>query len=192
MINIDNASFSYGETRVLNNFSLKIGDGERICLFGESGCGKTTLLRLITGLEQPTSGSVATDQKRFSAVFQENRLLPFYTLAENIRVVGGNTSAAQEYFSKLGMNDCMQLYPKSLSGGMKRRAAIVRALSVPFDCLVLDEPFTGLDNDNIAAAAELINAELKGRTLILVTHSRHEAKLLNADIITLNKRLDKL
>ena len=185
MINIDNVSFSYGETKVLNNFSLKIGDGERICLFGESGCGKTTLLRLIMGLEQPTSGSVVTDQERFSAVFQENRLLPFYTLAENIKVVGGDTSAAQEYFSKLGMNDCMQLYPKSLSGGMKRRAAIVRALSSPFDCLVLDEAFTGLDTDNIAAAADLISSELKGRTLILVTHSRYEAELLNTKTVIL-------
>lgn len=185
MINIDNVSFSYGQTKVLNNFSLKIDAGERICLFGESGCGKTTLLKLIMGLEQPSSGSIETGGKHFAAVFQENRLLPFYTLEENIRVVGGDNLLAERYLSSLGMSGCIKLYPKSLSGGMKRRAAIVRALSVPFDCLVLDEPFTGLDTANISAAADLISTELKGRTLILVTHSRYEAELLNTKTVIL-------
>lgn len=184
MINIKNISFSYGEKAVLNDFSLKLQKGERICLFGESGCGKTTLLRLILGLEKIKSGEIeGINNLKTSAVFQENRLLPFKTILENITLFGADKKTALYHLEALGIKDTAFLLPSELSGGMERRAAIARALSIDFDLLILDEPFTGLDEANIEAAAEHILKTAEDKPIIIVTHSENEAKLLKAKIV---------
>lgn len=183
MIKINNLSFSYGGKSIFENFSLEIPNGKRICLFGESGRGKTTLLRLILGLEEPNGGSVETGGARMSAVFQEDRLLPFKTALGNITLIGADEKTARENLSALGIGQAADKYPSELSGGMRRRAAIARAVSAEYDCLVLDEPFAGLDKDNIKTAAGHITKSLNGRTLIAVTHSEYEAELLGAEII---------
>lgn len=184
MITIDNISFFYGEKQVLKDFSLKIQKGDRICLIGESGCGKTTLLRLVLGLEKPTNGNIITTQKlKPSVVFQENRLLPFKTVLENITLVGTDKADALRHLNALGIGDTANLKPDKLSGGMQRRAAIARALSADFNFLVLDEAFTGLDSENIKTAAEHILKTAGGRPIILVTHSLEEAELFGAKII---------
>ena len=185
MIRINNLSFAYGEKRVFSGFSLEIPDGTRSCIFGESGCGKTTLLRLITGLEKPAGGSVEIGGVRFSAVFQEDRLLPFKTVLENITLIGAEKETALNMPAKLGIAEAADKYPSELSGGMRRRAAIARALSAEYDCLILDEPFAGLDKENIEKAAALISESVGERTLIAVTHSEREAELLGAKIIRL-------
>lgn len=188
MLSIDNISFSYGENPVLENFSLSVGDGERICLFGKSGCGKTTLLRIILGLEKAQQGSVTSGRDiKYSAVFQEDRLLPFKTVLQNITLIGADEQTALSHLSALGIRDCAAKYPSELSGGMRRRAAIARALSAEYDCLVLDEPFSGLDIENIRKAAEHISEYLSGRTLILVTHAQEEAQMLGCKIIPAEK-----
>lgn len=189
MISIENISFSYGEKRVLENLSLEIGKGSRICFFGESGCGKTTLLRLILGLEKPQSGTIKKDGAlRPSVVFQENRLLPFKTVLNNITIIGADENTALTHLTALGLKTAADCYPAELSGGMQRRAAIARALCADYDYLVLDEPLTGLDGANTAAAARHISESLNGRALILVTHSREEAKLLGAEIIDITEK----
>ena len=189
MISIENISFSYGENRVLENLSLEIGKGSRICFFGESGCGKTTLLRLILGLEKPQSGTIKKDGAlRPSAVFQENRLLPFKTVLQNITLIGADEGAALDRLRALGIEAAADSFPSDLSGGMQRRAAIARALCAEYDYLVLDEPFTGLDGANASAAARHISESLKERALILVTHSRAEAEMLGAQIIDITEK----
>ena len=188
MISLEKISFSYGEKRVLENFSLEIGKDSRICLFGESGCGKTTLLRLILGLEDPKSGTIKrVGNPRPSAVFQENRLLPFKTVVGNITLIGAEESAARAHLAALGLKDAADCFPAELSGGMQRRAAIARALCADYDYLVLDEPFTGLDEANAAAAARHISESLSGRALILVTHSVREAEMLGAQITDITR-----
>lgn len=187
MLSIKNISFSYGEKQVFKDFSLSISQGDRVCLFGESGCGKTTLLRLILGLERPQKGSInKKDGLRFSAVFQENRLLPFDTVYDNITLIGADKSTAEHQLNALGLEGIGDKYPSELSGGMKRRAAIARALSADYDVLILDEPFAGLDSENIISAAKHINETTKDKTIILVTHSEEEAKLLDAEFVMLN------
>ena len=188
MLSIDNISFSYGENRVFENFSLSVGDGERICLFGKSGCGKTTLLRIILGLEKAQKGSVTASRDiKYSAVFQEDRLLPFKTVLQNITLIGADGQTALSHLEALDIPDCADKYPSELSGGMRRRAAIARALTAEYDCLVLDEPFSGLDSENIRKAAAHISECLSGRTLILVTHAKEEAQLLGCKIIPVEK-----
>lgn len=185
MIKIDNISFGYTKTPVLNNFSLSIGDNDKICLFGESGCGKTTLLRLILELEKPQKGSINKTKGKAAVVFQDNILLPFKTVLENITLMGADKDTALFQLKALGIESIANSLPDELSGGMQRRAAIARALSTDFDFLVLDEPFTGLDEDNIKLAAKHILDTVKDKPIILVTHSLYEAELLNTKIIKL-------
>lgn len=183
MIAIDNISFAYDQKEVFNNYSMQIKDGERICLFGESGKGKTTLLRIISGLEKPQKGNVETEGAVFSAVFQENRLLPFKTALENITLICGDSKTALKHLTALKLADAANKYPRELSGGMCRRVAIARALSARYNVLILDEPFSGLDRENTENAAAYILKCLENRTLVAVTHSYEEARLLGAEII---------
>lgn len=186
MIKINNLTFSYNDKNIFENFSLEINDGEKIWLSGPSGAGKTTLIKLILGLLKPQKGNVDLNGLTPSVVFQENRLLPFYTVIKNIELIGGDKALAKENLISLGIGDTENLYPDSLSGGMKRRAAIARALSVPFDLLILDEPFNGIDEENLESAAQRINQIALGKTLILISHNPEEARLLNAKKVEIN------
>ncbi len=186
MLKINNISFSYDDKKVFENFSLQIKSGEHVWLHGESGCGKTTLLRLILDLEMPQSGTIEKDGNlKPSAVFQENRLLPFKTALQNIMLVGAKKETAIENLKSLGLEDSINKPVSELSGGMERRVAIARALSVPFDFLVLDEAFTGLDRQNAEIAINRILKVAEKKTIILVSHSPFEAELLGAKKIEL-------
>ena len=185
MLKINDLTFSYGEKEIFNNFSLEIKKGERIWLSGPSGCGKTTLIKLILGLLKAQKGQIEANITT-SVVFQENRLLPFYTVMQNITLVGGDEALAYENLTALGIGETTDLYPASLSGGMKRRVAIARALSVPFDLLILDEAFNGIDEKNLQSAVDRINALTKDKTVILITHNPEEAELLGAQKVEIN------
>ena len=183
MIKLNNVYFSYGKTEVLKDFSLSINKNDRISLFGESGSGKTTILRLILGLETPQKGEIQkAENLKPAVVFQEDRLIPFKSVLENITLFGADEETALLYLERLGLKDYANKMPSDLSGGMSRRVALARALSVDFDFLILDEPFTGLDQGNIESVSTLINETLGERPLILVTHSKTEAQLLNCEI----------
>lgn len=183
MIKFERVTFSYGEKQVLKDFSLEIKKGEHLCFFGESGKGKTTLLRLICGLEKPNSGEIlGTDEKRFSVVFQEDRLLKNLNVSENV-ALAGSRQKGDELLKKLGLSDYLDKKISDLSGGMRRRVAIARALCSDFDVLLLDEAFNGLDEDRIKDTAALILEETKGKTVIMITHSLTHAQLLNATVI---------
>ncbi len=184
MISFKNVSFSYGKKEIIKDFSLNIKQGERICLFGKSGCGKTTLLRLLLDLEKPKKGEILKDKGlKASVVFQENRLLPFKTVLENVTLFSTDTDTALYHLKALGLKEALNMYPSGLSGGMKRRVAIARALSTDFDFLCLDEAFTGLDSKNAGIAAEHILKTAALRPIILITHSLEEIELFGAKII---------
>lgn len=182
MINFNNVTFSYkgSEKEILKNFSLNINKGDRIWLSGESGIGKTTVLRLIMGLEKATKGKVSVDGNvKISAVFQEDRLIPFVSAGKNIALFSSEEKA-KELMSELSLTQWFNASVDSLSGGMKRRLSIARALSKDFDLLILDEAFNGLDNDTAENVAELINKYCKDKTVIMVTHHKKEAEMLSA------------
>ena len=180
MISFKNVYFSYGKKQILNDFNLQINDGERVCLCGPSGKGKTTVLRLIMGLEKENSGQVKVlENAKISAVFQEDRLLPFKTVLENITLFGDSMQGLS-VLKELGLQDYANKYPSSLSGGMARRVSIARALASGGDIFIFDEPFNGIDEENVKLTAALINHYTCGKTVIMVSHNIRDIELLGA------------
>ncbi|MBQ9692630.1 MAG: ATP-binding cassette domain-containing protein [Clostridia bacterium] len=186
-IKIENLSKSYGEKKVLKNLSLFIPYGSVAAVTGGSGCGKTTLLRLICGLEKADGGSITgVNKKDISALFQEDRLFPWMTALENVEaVIKGKKEKplAAQILSDLGLGDKKDIsaFPAELSGGMMRRVAIARALAYKSKVLILDEALRGLDEKNFQNAADVIGRYRDGRTVISVTHV-NSAIEENADI----------
>lgn len=186
MIRFENVTFFYQAKKpVLENFTLEISDGDRICLSGPSGEGKTTALRLLMGLERPRRGRITgTDGLRFSAVFQEDRLIPERTALENAALFS-DEETARSALEELGLGDVLHSLPGELSGGQRRRVALARALAHPFDVLVLDEALAGLDEAAAERCLAAIRRGVEGRTLVLVTHEPARAAALGARTVAL-------
>lgn len=179
MIEIRDLSVSYGGTAVLKNCSLTVPEGAHIALTGPSGCGKTTLLRCVAGLRKPDADSV-TVTGRVSVVFQEPRLFPWMTTAQNIDAVLPRPGGAAAWLEKAGLADAAGKYPAELSGGMRQRLSIARALAYGGDILLLDEPLKGMDAPLRREMTELLQRESGGKTLLLVTHDAEDLALADA------------
>ena len=175
----------FGSRTVLRDFSLKV-DGP-VVMMGPSGCGKTTLLRILMGLESPDEGTV-TGVGRVGAVFQENRLCPQLTAVGNIVLTGGDPKRAEGELRALGFGDKDLALPSArLSGGQKRRVALLRALLCSqAGTLLLDEPFTGMDAELVAQAAAVIRRLAAGRDTLLVTHDESAAALLGWPVVQMH------
>lgn len=180
-IKINALTKSYGEKVVLNDLCAVFEGGKVSCVSAMSGKGKTTLLRLIMGLEKPDSGTIVLPEgTKISVVFQEDRLLDGTDASSNIRLVNKKLSAGTvaDALTGVGLDPNEKQPVGEYSGGMKRRVAIVRALLADFDLLLLDEPFKGLDADTRARTADFIRRHTVGKTVILVTHDPTDAELL--------------
>ena len=168
-------SKSFGDKQVLCDLSLKVDDGASLALLGPSGSGKSTLLYIMAGLLPPDAGEMVNDFARVGYVFQDDRLLPWLNVRDNITAVTGCTPAEAEMWL-----DAMELtgeavnYPDSLSGGMRQRVNIARALAFDPDLLLLDEPFKGLDRALRTRVMKRIAAWRGERAMVLVTHDSTE------------------
>lgn len=192
---VQNLSKSYGDNKIFENVSFEIKKGQTVCIMGGSGIGKTTLLRLMMGLEAGDMGSV-TGVGKISAVFQEDRLIDKMSAADNVRLVTDERKLSR-YEKKQRKafieNELAKLLPiesihkpiSELSGGMKRRVAIARAYMADSDTVFLDEPFTGLDKDNKNIVCEYMSANKNNRTVFVVTHDESDLNALEADICLL-------
>ena len=197
------------EIVALRGFDLDVKDGEFVCLLGPSGCGKTTVLRIIAGLEDKTSGSVKLNGREISfagsdrgMVFQEFALFPWRTVRKNIefglevkRIPEGNRAAiSQKYIDLVGLTGFEDAHPTELSGGMKQRVGIARALANEPEVLLMDEPFGALD----AQTRNLMQKELlriwaaTNKTILFVTHSVDEAVFLADRIVVMTARPGKV
>lgn len=186
MLNIDRVSFDYGDTPILSNVSFSLPSKGIFCFTGPSGCGKTTLLRLIAGLETPKAGTIVRPNGlTVSMVFQENRLLPWLTAEENVALVCNDSARVREALEAVSLLEERQKYPHELSGGMQRRVAIARAIAYNGDILILDEPFTGLDEELCRTIAQKLSCQFSDRLILLVTHSDTDPQLFGATRIPL-------
>ncbi len=209
ILRIENLSKSYssqsGDTDVLKNLSLTVNKNEFVCILGPSGCGKSTLLRCVAGFE-PYTGKIVCSGKTVSApttdrimVFQDyNQLFPWRTVEGNItyplRLQGLKDKAQQkaladEVLKKVGLDGYQKYYPHELSGGMKQRAAIAKALALKPDIILMDEPFAALDaitRNRLQAELNMISADTD-ITVIFITHNIQEAITLGTRLILLGK-----
>jgi NitT/TauT family transport system ATP-binding protein len=193
---------------VIDTVSFTVDTGDFVCLLGPNGCGKTTLLRIIGGIEPATRGRVTLDgeaivahqphARRVGVVFQEDRLLPWKTLRDNVtlalRPLGlpqtEREARAMRYLKLAGLAGFEGYYPGRVSGGMRQRAAIARALAIEPDVLLMDEPFGALDAQN----RRIMQREVRriwqetGRTIVFVTHAIEEAVEIGTTLLMLSAR----
>lgn len=200
MLSIRNVSKSFQQNsesfKALEDVSLDIGKGEFIAVVGPSGCGKTTLLKILAGLSEPSGGSIETNGENPTVgfVFQNPNLLEWRTAKENIRLPlelqGNKKRNVKSFLQLVGMGDFRNFLPGQLSGGMQQRVAIARALSLQPQILLLDEPFSSLDDfSREALNIELLNVWQKtGKTILFVTHNLEEAVFLADKIVVLSER----
>jgi NitT/TauT family transport system ATP-binding protein len=197
---------------VLDDVSFSVGNDEFLCLVGPSGCGKSTLLRIIAGLEKPDSGSIrfrgqaiVQPTPKIVMVFQLFGLLPWKTALENVEVplevLGvpkeSRVHEAEEYLQMVGLEGFENVYPHDLSGGMKQRVGIARALALKPDVLLMDEPFSSLDELTAKTLRELVlniwqNPTLPTNTFIMVSHNVEEAVFMADRVIVMSPRPGKI
>jgi ABC-type nitrate/sulfonate/bicarbonate transport system ATPase subunit len=193
---------------VIDTVSFGVAAGEFVCLLGPNGCGKTTLLRIIGGLEPATRGVVLLDgkpvvagdahERKVGVVFQEDRLLPWMTLEQNVALVlkplglagPERRAVARRQLALAGLAGFEAYYPGRVSGGMRQRAAIARALAIQPDVLLMDEPFGALDAQNRRIMQNEVRRIWKetGRTILFVTHSIEEAVAVGTTLVMLSAR----
>lgn len=196
ILTMNNINKSYNNEYILDDLSLSVNHREIVCILGPSGCGKTTLLNIISGSINADSGYINNLSKKTSYVFQEDRLLPWKTVYENIRLVNKNKSQNEinELIKKVELNGNENKYPHELSGGMKQRCSIARAFNYDCELLLMDEPFKSLD---IGLRKKMINNLLNlcrhsNSAVIFVTHDVDEALLLGDVIVVLSKKPTKI
>lgn len=201
--------YSYAKKDIvsISQVSFSVYPNEFVSLIGPSGCGKSTILKMILGLVNPTSGNImffpghSNGFGGISVVFQNPALFPWLTVQENVELViasvekdrSKRTDRALKYIRMVGLDGFEEAYPRELSGGMKQRVSIARALSVAPDLLLLDEPFSSLDVFAAQALREELldlweNPELPPRTIIMVTHNVDEAVQMSDRIVVLSAR----
>lgn len=182
---------AFGEKQVLDDFTYTFKSGRTTAVMGPSGCGKSTLVSVLMGVLPYDSGELSPKAGTFrrSAVFQENRLCENLTCAANIRLVTGKRLANAEIAKELaavGLSGCENKPVRELSGGMKRRVALLRALLAEYDVLFLDEPFKGLDSETKDMILDYTGRMTAEKTVILVTHDKSECDALADELVTLD------
>lgn len=181
---ISNVSKAFGEHQVLKDLSVTFSDDHIYCLMGPSGMGKTTLLRIIMELETKDEGMIeGVSVKDISVMFQENRLCEVLTPVENVALVCDKHIPRENVRAKLEKilpKECLSQPVSELSGGMKRRVALARAMAYPGSFIIMDEPFTGLDVNTKKEVINYILNERNNRIMLISTHSEEDVLLLGA------------
>lgn len=183
---INNLTKAFGDKIIFNKFSIKIPKNKISFIMGESGCGKTTLLRLIAGLDKDFSGEIIKESDLISIVFQEPRLFEAISVRQNLQIINkGSDLCLEEIIKIVELDNDIDSMPRELSGGMKMRLALARALYYNGDIFLMDEPFSALDESMKNRMIPKILELLKGKTVLIVSHNLEEAKKYADNIINL-------
>jgi NitT/TauT family transport system ATP-binding protein len=200
-IHAKNISHSFDSKLVLDTINLTIDNGELMSLVGASGCGKSTLLRILSKLIKPSNGEIedsSSDELKISMVFQDANLLPWLSVLGNVslplKLKGESSNKPIEWLKKVGLGDSMNLYPDQLSGGMKMRVALARAMVIEPDLVLLDEPFAALDEiTRQEMGDELLQfRKISPCTTVFVTHSVAEAVYLSNNVALMSSNPGKI
>ena len=187
MIKINSLNFSYGDGKgVIKDFSDEFKKGERVCLRSPSGTGKTTLLKIIAGLLKAESGSVDTEKKsKIAFCFQQDDLFPWYTAKKNVSLVSDDKTA-DELLCFFGLSDSMQKLPSELSGGMKKRVSLARAVASKPDILLIDEGFTGIEKDLQLKIIDYLKSISENMVIVFATHDDFVSEKLSTRTVYLS------
>ena len=189
-IKLININKSFKGQQVLRNVNMTFPKGRITCIMGASGTGKTTLANILMGLQEADSGEIhGLQDKKISAVFQEDRLIEHWDAIKNILLVCQaevTKEMVDEELKNIGMAEYEGKAVKALSGGMRRRVALVRATLSDYDVLIMDEPFKGLDEALKKLVINYIKKKTKDKTVIIITHDKEEVALLDANVITIS------
>lgn len=182
---VERLNKSYGDKQVIRDLTAEFPDGKITCVMGPSGCGKTTLLHMLMGLVKPDSGIIAGVPHALGAVFQEDRLCETASAAANVKLIcpPGDIYAGLAAVGLTGEDAAKPV--RELSGGMRRRVAVVRALMSKGEAIFIDEPFKGLDDETRAVVVSYLKKALAGRTAVIVTHDARDVAELSAGLIAL-------
>ncbi len=175
---IQHLNKSYPQKTVLADFSAVFKERSCNVIMGPSGCGKTTLLHILMNFIKPDSGTINGLPEHISAVFQEDRLCEDFDAVTNIRITAAKTVSESQiiyYLTSLGLEESIRQPLYQLSGGMKRRVAILRALMANAELILMDEPFKGLDTHTKIQVINFIKEHIENKTVIIVTHDEAEA-----------------
>lgn len=169
---IKNLTKAFDNKLLFDNFSIEIPDKQITVIEGESGRGKTTLLKIIAGLDTNFSGDIIRESNFISYVFQEPRLFEHITVEQNLKIINNGTDLSiQEILSIVELNNDANKYPNELSGGMKMRLSLARALLYNGDIFLMDEPFSALDGEMKKRIIPKVFSMLKGKTVVIVSHN---------------------
>ena len=212
ILEVKNLKKEFENLKIIDNINFSIESGEFLILFGPNGCGKTTLLKLIAGLIEPTSGDILlygeslkkklNHLHKIGFVFQEDRLFPWKTVYENLNIIIEHFFSDErereviikKYLNLVGLWNFRDYYPNKLSGGMKQKVALARAFAIEPEIILLDEPFGALD---IYSREKLQDETIKiwretNKTMIFVTHNIDDALKMGQKILLLSKRPSKI
>lgn len=186
MLEVQGLTVAFGGHTVLRGVDFALPRGARAALMGPSGSGKTTFLRVLAGLQKPDSGTVRVPAQKIACVFQEPRLLPWLTAAQNVNVVLSDREEtlpqATAWLERFGLGGAAAQYPAELSGGMQQRVALSRAMAYGADLLLLDEPFKAMDDALRRSVMQTVADAAGDAAVLLVTHSAEEAEALGCTV----------
>ncbi|MGM0409883.1 MAG: ABC transporter ATP-binding protein [Bacillota bacterium] len=195
LLNIDNLNKSFEGEKVLNDISFNLQKGEVNCFLGPSGCGKSTLLRILAGLEKADEGDLKIGATQSSFIFQDHRLLPWLTAFENVELVlkdkikdkNKRREIVEDTLESVNLSSYANFHPDKLSGGMKQRVSIARALAIKPQLILMDEPFSKLDFPLRVDLINLLNHIFENENMggIFVTHDTREAVLMGDKIMVM-------
>lgn len=195
-IEIKNLSKKFGDKIIFENFSVTFLENRVNAVMGSSGFGKTTLIRMIMKLENYDSGKIlGIENKKISVVFQEDRLCENLSAIKNVLLVCEKKISKKEVveeLEKIGLKGSLEKPVRELSGGMKRRVAIIRSVMAKSDILIFDEAFKGLDIETKKNVINYLKKKIKNKTVIMVTHDINEALAFESNVIDIEKINNKL
>ncbi len=192
MLKVENINQSFGHLQVLKDISFTVNDDEIVAIIGPSGCGKSTLLNIIAGLQKPATGTVCNSSDKIAFMFQDDRLLPWLSVYDNIKVVNDNINngVISKLIEDVGLSGFENYKPEQISGGMKKRCAIARAFYYDSKLLLMDEAFQGLD---YCLRQEMVKMLMcvwndNKKSVLFITHEIDEALTVASRIVVLSDR----